>query len=178
MFSIIISLLWKIYDIIFVEYLEDVMKKKLFICLLCVISLIFVVGCGIGKKALTQKEFSKIAEDNKLTVIDVVDQFADHPEIKSASLAASPDGWQIEYYILDNAKNAKKMFEKNKLDFENLSSKGSNNTMIEIGNYAKYTADSDSYFMVAARVNNTFLFVKVPIQYKKAANSVIKDMGY
>ena len=154
------------------------MKKKLFICLLCFVSIICVVGCDIVKKSLTKEEFSKIAEKHDLIIIDVLEQFADYPELKSATLAANSDGWQIEFYTLDTNENAKKMFEKNKAAFQSLKTNGSRDTMVEVGNYTKYTLDSDSYHMVAAKVGNTFLYVKVPLKYKKDADAVIKDMGY
>ena len=70
------------------------------------------------------------------------------------------------------------MFNKNKQTFEEYSTSGSKTTSIEIGNYTKYTLETDSYYMLLTRVDNTFLYVRVPIEYKEQALEVIKDLGY
>ena len=94
------------------------MKKKIFFILFCFISILFLTGCEIMKTPLTIEEFNKLAEDNQYYVVDSLEHFKDYEEIKGASIAVSSVGYQIEYYQLDTAANAKKMYNKNKITFD------------------------------------------------------------
>ena len=154
------------------------MKKIIVIGILCIVMIFIITGCKATKKPLNGEEFTQIAEKHELTVVDVKEQFSENPEIETALVAAKIDKWQIEHYQLATKDDAKKMFEKNKTTFEELSKDSKKETKIEIGNYTKYTSETDDYFMLLSRVDNTFLYVRVPIEYKEDAIAIIKDLGY
>lgn len=155
------------------------MKKKLFIISLCLLSVVFLTGCSIIKKALSAKDFNKIVEKNDMVAINAKEQFKDHSEIETATLAIEKDKkWQVEHYTLSTKADAKKMFDYNKSIFETEKSGLSKDRKIEYFNYTKYTLETDTYYMVASRIDNTFLYAKVPIEYKDAAIQFIKETGY
>ncbi len=153
------------------------MKKK-FVILLCFISIIFLTGCSIFKKSISTDEFIHIAEGKGLYTADVKQQFSANDEIISATIAASLDGWQIEYYTLTSKDDAKRMYNKNKSIFESDSVGGSKSATIDFLNYTKYTLENSTFYMVASRIDNTFLYAKVPIAYKSSAIDLINALGY
>lgn len=154
------------------------MKNRVFIGLLCLVSIFLLSGCLIVRRSLTAEEFSSIAERNNLNVVDVYEQFSEYNQITTANVAVSDDEWQVEHYTLKTKSDAQSMFHKNMELFEAEKTTGSKDSKIEIGNFIKYTLQTDSLYMVVSRIDNTLLYAKVPIEYKDAVNKVIKDLGY
>ena len=150
-------------------------KNKL---LLLGIMLLLVTACSISKSEISKEEYTKIAEKNKLIVVDVLDQFAGNEEMESATVAASPENWQVEFYVLESKEAAKKMFNKNKEEFEAISNVKKIETNINGTNYEKYTQETEGLYMVLTRVDNTLLYVKAPDNAKEPINSFIKELGY
>ena len=153
------------------------MKRKL-ITTLCLLTLILVTGCQLSKKALTTDEFNNITSNNGLTPVDVKDQFQKYNVIKEATIAVKQNEWQIEYYVLTDKENAKKMFNKNKNGFEKEYTSSKLNNNIEIGNYNKYTLETKEVYISLTRVDNTFLYADVPIKNKDEVVKLIKDLKY
>ena len=90
------------------------MKRKIFTIIMLGITLFLITGCGgesEPKTAITTKDFIKKAEKEGLIVADLKDQFSTVEYIKEATTAASSDGWQVEFYVIDKKKNAKTMYE-------------------------------------------------------------------
>ncbi len=151
------------------------MKKKI---VLLGIMLLLVTACSISKSEISKEEYIKKAEKNKLIVVDVLDQFAGNEEMESATVAASPENWQVEFYVLDSKEAAKKMYNKNKEEFEAISNVKKIETNMNGTNYEKYTQETEGLYMVLTRVDNTLLYVKAPDNAKEPINSFIKELGY
>ena len=151
------------------------MKKKI---ALLGIMLLLVTACSISKSEISKEKYTKIAEKNKLIVVDVLDQFAGNEEMESATVAASPENWQVEFYVLDSKEAAKKMYNKNKEEFEAISNVKKIETNMNGTNYEKYTQETEGLYMVLTRVDNTLLYVKAPDNAKEPINSFIKELGY
>ena len=151
------------------------MKKKI---VLLGIMLLLVTACSISKSEISKEKYTKIAEKNKLIVVDVLDQFAGNEEMESATVAASPENWQVEFYVLDSKEAAKKMYNKNKEEFEAISNVKKIETNMNGTNYEKYTQETEGLYMVLTRVDNTLLYVKAPDNAKEPINSFIKELGY
>ena len=156
--------IWRIY-----------MKKKI---LLLGMMLLLLTACSLSKKAITKDDFVKKAEDNKLIVVDVLEQFAEKEEMESATVAASPENWQVEFYVLATKKDAKDMFKKNKDDFEGSYSVKKVTVNLSGTNYDKFTMDASDMYFVLTRVDNTLLYVKAPSNAKEPINEFIKELGY
>lgn len=154
------------------------MKKKLLLLFVCAIALVFVTGCDITKKAITTDQFIKVTEGKGLHTVDVKEQFKDFDFIKEATVAASQEGWQIEFYVLSDKDQAKSMYNKNLKTFQDYKGSGSKELKTEIGNYNKYVLETKDYYRVLTRVDNTFLYVEVPQVIKEKASDIISDLGY
>ena len=154
------------------------MKKKLLLLFICMLTLLFVTGCDFTKKAITTDQFKKIAESKGLYAVDVKEQFKDFSFIKEATVAASQEGWQIEFYVLSDKDQAKSMYNKNLKTFQDYKGNGSKELKTEIGNYNKYTLETKDYYRLLTRVDSTFLYVEVPVVVKDKVNDVIDELGY
>ena len=137
--------------------------------------LIFLTGC-VNKKAVTTNEFINVVKSNGYEVKDVKDQF-NYDYIKEATLAINDD-YQIEFYVLDNASNAKKMFESNKQIFESYKSGVSTEASSNVGNNSIFTLNSNGYYMYLSRIDNTLLYIRVESKYKDNVKSIVSKLGY
>ena len=137
--------------------------------------LIVILLCSCKRNGIiSEKEFTKIAKNHKLTVVDVKDQFEDKKQVKEAYVADSGKNYQIEYYILDTENNAKKMYETNKEDFKSLKSKKDKETEKEY----YYTTTTNDYYMYLSKIENSVLYIKVPIKFKEEAKKIIRELKY
>lgn len=150
-----------------------VKRKILFFSMVFV--LIFLTGC-VNKKAVTTNEFINVVKSNGYEVKDVKDQF-NYDYIKEATLAINDD-YQIEFYVLDNASNAKKMFESNKQIFESYKSGVSTEASSNVGNNSIFTLNSNGYYMYLSRIDNTLLYIRVESKYKDNVKSIVSKLGY
>ena len=153
------------------------MKKKLLMGIVLLLSVFVVAGCSFTKDAKTTEEFTKIASKEGLIVGDVKEsQFSEYEQIKEANVASSTDGWQLEFYVLDTVDHAKSMYNKNFNTFDKQPSK--KKSQMEVGNYNRFTHETDETFVLLSRVDNTFLYVEVPMSNKQAAVKIIEELGY
>lgn len=93
-------------------------------------------------------------------------------------LLGSSDGWQVEFYVLDDSANATAMFNTNKNIFENYKGNSSSEKSSSIGNSASYSLTSSGYYMYLCRIDNTLLYVKVQDIYKDTVKDLVKELGY
>ena len=139
--------------------------------------LVCLTGCG-NKNMISKDDFITKAENNDLVVTDATNQYSSYGYITSATIAQHSDGWQIEFYVLDDAANAQSMFNTNKTNFENSKGGTATETSASMGNYSTYGLTSNGYYMYVSRVDNTLLYVRVKDTYKDKVKDVIKDLGY
>lgn len=148
------------------------MKKKLQLIVFIGIT-ILLCSCK-RNSALTEEEFTSITKNHKLTVVDVTEQFESKKQVKGAYVADSGNDYQIEYFVFDSENSAKDMYNKNKDDFKSTKSnkdkeKESNDT---------YTTTTSDYFMYISRIENSVLYIKVPISVKEEIQKIIKELKY
>ena len=153
------------------------MKKISIIGALCIIIVLALTGCG-KKKAITTSEFISKTESLGFTTTDATSQYAEFDHVKEATIAQHPDGYQIEFYSIDNEANTKGMFTTNKNTFEASKGNGSAESSVSLGNYATYSLTSDGSYMYLCRVDTTLLYIHVEDTYKDSVKDVIKELGY
>ena len=93
-------------------------------------------------------------------------------------MLGSSDGWQVEFYVLDNSANASSMFNSNRNIFENYRSNSSSEKSAITGNSSTYSLISSGYYMYLCRIDNTLLYVKVQDTYKNTVQNFVKALGY
>lgn len=146
-------------------------KKRIILGLLLIVLLL----CSCKRnEIISEKEFTKIAKNHRLTVVDVKEQFEMKKQVKEAYVADSGKNWQIEYFIFDTEDNAVDMFNKNKGDFKSL--KGKNDKEIE--KKSMYTTTTNDYYMYLSMVENSVIYIKVPVKIKDEAKEIIKELKY
>lgn len=152
------------------------MKKSIYI-FISLLLLFMVSGCT-NKKAIDTKKFIDLANKYDYSYSDVLDQYSSYEYIKEATIIGEIDGWQIEFYILDNSSNAEGMFETNKEIFEK--SRGSSSIYYSINakNSSTYSLTSNGRYMYLSRIENTLIYIDVQEQYKSLVESLVEEIGY
>lgn len=151
-------------------------KKNIFLGIICFL-ILFTTGCG-NKKAITTADFISKTKELGYESSDVTSQYASYGYIKEATVARSKDGYQSEFYVLDNKSHAVSMFNTNKSIFESYKGNTSAEASANLGNYSSYTLTSSGYYMHICRVDNTLLYVKVKDQYKDNLKKLINELKY
>lgn len=152
--------------------------KKFLMGIFCVITLFTLTACSTSKIAITTADFKSKMENHSYTTVDVMSQYESYGYINEATVAQSPDGWQIEFYVLADEANATSMFNTNKLTFESYKGNSSTESSASIGNYSSYSLTSSGYYMHLCRVDNTILYVSVPDTYEDVLKDLIEELGY
>ena len=153
------------------------MRRNILGTIGCFLILLILTGCG-NKKVITTNDFKDITSNYGCASTDVLSQYAAYPYVKEATIAQNFEGWQVEFYVLDNVSNAKGMFETNKNNFIAKKANSSLETSANLGNYSSYSLTSGGYYMHVCRVDNTLLFVNVSENYKDKVKSLIDELGY
>lgn len=152
--------------------------KKLKVGLIAIIALVVMCGCALSKTPATSQKFISAAEGNKLITGDVKEkQFSEYNQIKEAIVAASTEGWQVEFYVLTDASEAKSMYEKNKTIFEG-EAEGGTKIKMDVGNYTKFSIKTKDKYYLLERVDNTLFYANVPVAAKDTVDKLLKDIGY
>lgn len=152
-------------------------KRNIIFGVVCFFMLFALTGCG-NKTAITTSDFKTKTEKLNYTTTDITSQYASYGYIQEATVAQSSDGYQVEFYVLDDAGNATSMFNTNKTTFDSYKGNSSTEISASMGNYSSYTLTSSGYYMHLCRVDNTLLYVKVNDTYKDSVKSLIKELGY
>lgn len=153
------------------------MKKKLLGISICILCLTMLTGCG-DKKALSSKEFKEITENEELIITDVKNNFEDKEYVTDAAIAASISGWQIEHYVFTSEEEAKKMYKKNKDDFEKNLNKEDKAKETLKNNHSVYIIDNDVTYKYLSQIDNTVLYINTSSSNKESVNEIIKKLGY
>ena len=152
-------------------------KKNVLLGVICFLMLFALTGCG-KKTAITTSTFKSKTESLGYTTADVTSQYASYGYVQEATIAQSSDGYQVEFYVLNDAANATSMFNTNKATFESYKGNSSAESSSNMDNYSIYTLTSSGYYMHLCRVDNTLLYVRVNDSYKDSVQSLIKELGY
>jgi len=154
------------------------MKKKLLMIPVMLVAILLLTACGLAKKPVSVADFTKIAEGKDMMVVDVIDQFEESPQVKTANVAIVENQWQLEHYTLTSKDEATSMFNKNKQAFELEKDGKSKETKVEFGTYTKYVLETDTKYKVLIKSENMFIYGNVPVEYKEYAVALLKDLGY
>ena len=100
------------------------------------------------------------------TKYDAISQYSSYGYVKEATIVQSSDGYQVEFYILDDISNAISIFNTNQKNFESYKSNSSVMSTLSSSNYPSYSLTSSGYYFYLCRVDNTLLYVRVSDTYK------------
>ena len=151
-------------------------KRNIILGVVSFMMLFLLTGCG-SKTVISTETFKSTAESHGYKVTDVSAQYAQYEYVKEATVAQQ-EGFQIEFYKLDDENNAQNMFNANKTTFEGFKGSASTEASANMGNYSSYTLNSSGYYMHLCRVDNTLLYVRVDQKYKDTVKKIIDELGY
>jgi len=151
--------------------------KKYLLGFVCVLMVVLCTGC-FKKKAITTENFKSIVEEKGYATVDVTEQYASYGNVSEATVAESPDGFKIEFYVLEDGNAADGMYKINKSNFVEYEEGASTHSDVNMINYSSYSLTNDETYLYLCQVDNTFLYVRVNSMYKSSAKSIIKDLGY
>lgn len=164
-------------------------KNKIKIIISITILSILLITTGIilhildtgPKTALTTNEFKKIAKENNLNVnnLELVDSNGNpNKDIKEAINAKSENGWQLEYYIIENDKKAKNIFKETEQIYLTFKNDLTEQEKKSKENYDIFTMKTQTSFMHVARIDNTILTTSASDDDEKQIIKIINKLGY
>ncbi len=152
--------------------------KKIFIFVLCIMSLFLVTGCE-KKEAVSSDTFKSTAEELGYTVRDTLGQYDSFSYVKAAYFAVDNNSSiGVEFIELEDDNNAKNFYEANKANVENYIEDSSANVSIDLVNYQKIAVESDSYYKVIIRVGKTILYSDTSKDNKDEVKELVEKLGY
>lgn len=150
------------------------MGKKLGL-LLCILVLFVLTGCG-KKEVLTAEKFEEVLTKEGFSVTDVTSAL-DDKTIKSV-LTANNGIYQVEFYVTENDKRAKEIYENNRNVFKENETKASKQKEISKTDYEKYTFELENQYQVIIRNKNTMVYASLNSDNKKSLNKIIDKLNY
>ena len=152
--------------------------KKLFIFVLCVMSLFLVTGCG-SKTAITSDTFKSKVEEMGYTVTDAKSQFESYDYIKEAYVAVDANNsYSVEFYVLSDADYASSFFETNKSKFTTYEGNSKSHVSVDLNNYQKYSVETEANLKYIVRIDNTVFYSETSSSNKDKINTIAKELGY
>lgn len=152
--------------------------KKILLGIICILSLFLLTGC-VKKTSITTKQFKKVAEEHNLKTTDILNQYEEYNNIiKDATLAIKNDEWQIEFYIITNATEAKEMFKNNVNQLESLAKSTTMKTKVNMLNYNTFSQTTMDKYSYVSRVENTLLYLNVKVEKKDEVMAIVEALGY
>ena len=150
------------------------MKWKI---LLIILFSLLLTGCIGNKEKISSDQFIEFAAESEYEIIDKTKVLKDS-NIKKVILAKKSDDYQLEFYKLKGITEAIYMFNDNRKIFKISKNDTSTYTYTNLGNYSIYSLTNESYYMYLCRVDNTLLYVKVPVEYKDEVVEFSNKIGY
>ena len=131
------------------------------------------------KKSITANEFKSIMENYEYPVTDYTSEANYGDYVRKIYVAGNKRlSYQIEFYELADNQSASKAYEINVESLEAENKGFSSSTKLSRSNYDKYSATSNGKYRVVSRINNTFIFLNVDIQYKDNVEYILNELGY
>ena len=151
--------------------------KRLYLLLLFIIFI--CVGCQVERKSVSMQQFQELALAHDYQFFDVTDDYKNNKRVIEAGMIATTV-WHTEYYILDTTEHAEEMFLTNK-DFFKEQKKASTSYFEDEKkekNYQFYSLTTNHAYMYISRIDNTILYIHVPVEYHRKVKNIAKELEY
>ena len=149
--------------------------KKIGVLHLVFVLAFIVSACSLNKAAITAQDFSTKATSLGFTVQDATDQMEGQTVISLIAID-STESFQIEYHEVETQAQASSAFLQNQANLEGIHS-GSTTSLSGV-NWAKYTKTAGGAYGFVSYIDNTFVYVRAPKEYKQTIQDFIKELGY
>lgn len=151
------------------------MKKIVIIAIAAILLVAAFTGCA--KAAYISSEtFSTVMKNHSFTVVDGKESwYAESNNVESALIAASPDGWQIEYYNLNSKDTATTVFNEN--TGENKTSGNGSYSKTSSGDSAIFKRTGSDTYYVVVQAATMVIYCEAPVEYKDSVDSIFVELG-
>ena len=143
--------------------------KKILIMMLALFTL---CACGV-EKVKNENDINERLSDAGFVVNDVTTQMND--KRISYVAAANNNRYQIEYYVFNEAEDAKEAYKGNVESFQANETKGKEKTK---KGYTMYIQQLSDKYNVVIRDKKILIYASINIEYKKDFKKVLKNLGY
>ncbi len=151
------------------------MKKIKILALMILTSLLS--ACSLNKEAIDEEDFNRIMINEGFDVVNVVNKYTEYPYFEEAYIAKK-EGYEIQFYELENDSYAKKLYNANKQQMESEKNGTYIDSNVELINFNKYTLDTQGTYTVVSRIDDTIIYLNVNNEYKEEVNAILKKLGY
>lgn len=147
------------------------MKKSLLIIITFVAAIVFsACSFSLTKEVISGNIFVEKATDADFAVEDLSDEDGSYFLAEKHS-----GGIEIEFMVLSDVSEAEDYYSYAK---NSIPVKGGSTSEVNAINYQSYKINSDGYYYVVYRIENTFLSVAADSKYRKEVSSFLKSIGY
>ena len=143
--------------------------------IICIFGILVLTGCQLKKDVFSFDTIQTKAMAKEYQYLDVTEQFQDDKRIHDVRMVATTH-WQIEFYVFDTVESAKDVFENNQESFQKEKENTSSESSQKMINYQTYSLMTRSTFMYLEQVDNTLIYIHVPIEYRKATLNFLKSI--
>ena len=151
------------------------MKKIKYLVFLILVPLL--AACSMKKEAIDEEQFIKIMKSEGFEVVNLEHQYEQY-EYYEEVLVAKNENYQIEFYELEDASYAEKIYNKNKQTIESSIEGSYSNTNSDLINNNKYTLTNKGVYTSISRVDDTIIYLSVSSEYKDEVKDILKKLGY
>lgn len=151
--------------------------KKIILSLL--VAFMLIAGTGCSKENLSNKEVTKILEEQGFAKEDVkytMEETVDYEKFKNI-FKFSNSVYEFDYFELEDKDYAIKLYEQNKEILEKYKGDTSSEEKIK-DDYSKYVLEKDDNYHVLIRKGKTFLYGVVTTNNKSDFNDVLSSINY
>jgi hypothetical protein len=141
-----------------------------------VVGLAFLFSaCAFNKKPITTQEFTSKVTELGYTVHDVTEQMEGNTV---ASLVAidKTESYKFEFHEVATKFQASNDFSQNKTTMDAIG--GGSSASFDGNNWASFSKTTGGAYCYVTYIENTFIYARVPEEYKEAVKAVMKELGY
>ena len=143
-----------------------------------IILFLVVIICGCGKYHLTNDDFISIAAFEGYIVEENMQGYESYQYIKKIYYAINrEDAYYVQYFEMIDAEYAKKFFEINKVELENIVSDNTYVKRINRSTYSLYHLENDEDYMLVLQCEDKVIYVVAPIEYINEIEDFLYHLG-
>ena len=155
------------------------LSKRIAVILVMATALALFTSCR--KSPSGTENFISLAREKGYDIYDVTYQYANAPQITKATVIEPSDqSFQIEFYIITDKENAKKLYMAQSDEIENFKSGNAKTSLSNGTNYAKRAVSTNGKYLMVAYIENTVLYVPPTDEkkHKKEIENFINELNY
>lgn len=150
------------------------MNRIITVCFISVLLFAFS-ACSLTKTPITADEFSSKVTSWGYTVHDATKQYEGQTLVTLVAID-STQSYKIEFFEVSTQSQASGAFSQNKTTLDAIGSGTSSSASGK--NWAAFSKTAGGSYGYVSYIGNTFIYLRVPEEYKQVVKDVVKDLKY